>query len=554
MPTFFARKTAKLPALFPGATQRHPPIHGKGFRSSERTAISQLMCLQQSLKIEDGYIEEHLLSGSLVADFLKQVDVCASMLKAAMTSRSYREKFTSNYRVILSSFERQYCSEIFVASMSRVSEGYMCVNGEMHPLTNQCLCRSSALRSSLLVLADLLDRLAGKSCSSNQDLPVTKQQLRVALSVFDDAWAHFEKEYVNTLIQIEANSRAPLLEAIELEQFIDTTSGFSPTRLASFLDCLSNLTAKVQLRHRRQDDTLQSEVLASASRLCHEHGNHVTAVLANGVVDSFCAVRTYLRMIEDQIDQAHPDLHKNPGLVEVLTSMRQNWKLFDLWGRRGPANDALNNVVAVARTAMVKMPKFKEMCESCDPELFLVLPRIVLLCFLNAPAKFQEVLQRFLPDHSLGVEAVCNSSDHDHPAKLPTIAKLPALSSTNDHEHQVEPPSSDRMQVLMEKFKSTTQKLRGAHPRLSLLDTTDSRGLILNQLIQRAILGKCDDSLAAASRHAASSTVDVFMLELEGCSHELQRHTPEVWNDFTALFVACIGSGLPNPLAESFRM
>mmetsp|Transcript_35569 Transcript_35569/g.65857 ORF Transcript_35569/g.65857 Transcript_35569/m.65857 type:complete len:526 (+) Transcript_35569:66-1643(+) len=497
-----------------------------GYTACERRAISKLAAAHQDLHIEDGYIS-HDGNMSLVRDFLKEIDQCAPMLKAEMTSRSYRQNFTANYRMILPSCERHYLPDILAASASRSSEGFLCVNGDMHVLTSECRRTSQELRSSLIALGDLLNRWATAEIST-QKVQVRKEDVRVALTVFDKAWVAFEKEYVNTLIQVEAKSRAPLIQAITLEKFIETSCGFVP--LEQFLDCLSNLTAKIQQRHRRTSDKLDSAVLLSAKNLTDERGNRVTAVLASGVVESFEAIRKYLQTVEKQIEHTHPDLHLNPGLVEVINTMQSNWRQFEEWGRIGSPNLALNCLVGAAKRAADMVPGFRDMCEECDPELFLVLPRILLVCFLNNTSAFQHILKKFLPAHASGMADVCKQH---RATSLQTHGKLEDLRC---------------------KYTLTTEMLRGA-----MLEGTTS-DVIFDTMIHRAVLGTSYDeqhlyaSIQLARQAEASSRVDSFMLELEGWSLELQRLCPEAWNEFTSLFVHCMGDEKPCAKSERFHV
>jgi len=528
MPSKMARKDRKQFGAQP-----------KSFTHREKAAMYHLSALLESLNIQDGYICADVQSSQVVNEFLRQVEECASILKLQMVPRSYREQFTANYRTILPSHQRQYLPDILMASMSQAPEGFVCVNGDMHPLSNQCRSLAAALRSSLLVLASDFTRFACNQCLPHlpREVRVGKLHLQGALRVFDEAWVSFEKEYVSALIQIEAKSRAPLVEAIFIEKLIG--SPFTPQHtpeLQRFLNCLSNLTAKVQLRHRRTDDALDCAVLMSASLSLQEHRNRVTSVSANSVTNSFMAARAYLQTIEARIEHVHPDLQLNTGLVDVLNALNRSCKLFDQWGQPGSANSALNSVVALAKQVMVTMPRFKDMCEECDPELFLVLPRILLLCCLRDLVAFQDILKKFLLNHVCEVEKLCKGEKQEQPHALPSRA--------------------GKLEALAENLSSTVHSLQDSIEH----HTTCDEDLAFNLLIKRAVLAMSEDEqslydcLEPKSRDAASSTVNSFMLELEGWSLELQRHCPEAWNDFTALFLSCIGVGLSQTTGGDFQV
>jgi len=522
--------------------QRQSAVRAKALTGFERAKLFRLADALQDLRLEEGYIRADVRNSSAVRDFLKLVDECASTLNAQMASRAYREFFTANYRSLLPSHERLYLAEVMIASISQASEGFLCVNGDMHPLPIECQSKAATFRSALMVLATKLKSLADAAHVTEQ-AQVKRHEICDSLRVFDEAWAAFEREYINTLIRIEAKSRAPLVEAINLEKLIGTPFELQHTSLERFLDCVSNLIAKVQLRHRRTDDKLDLDVLISAKKIAALHDprieheqprrrprNWVSSILAHGVVNSFDDLRRYLQTIEKKIEQAHPDLHLNPGLVEKLNAVRQSWKLYEEWGKEGPQNKALNSVIAVVRRAMRTRPSFRKMCEECDPELFLVLPRIVLLCFLEEPTALQAVVRKFLPDKLCGAE--------DANTKQP----------------------SGLVQVLNVTFCSTVLMLRGAHLKSLSMEVAARNDCIFDLLIQRAILGNTYDKntlyedIDVASHGAAASKVDSFMRDLEGYSLELQRHSPEAWNTFTELFVACVADELPTVDPQEFRV
>jgi hypothetical protein len=132
-----------------------------------------------------------------------------------------------------------------------------------------------------------------------------------------------------------------------------------------------------------QSDTLAQE---TAQHLCAE------------VLDSLGAMRMYLQEVSQCMECVDPHLCKNEGLVDRLADFEQSYELGMLYVKDAQTMRSLCLWVSYLQKAQSLSSDFVAICESFDAELFLVLPRIVWLCFLAKPSMHTAALQSFLPE------------------------------------------------------------------------------------------------------------------------------------------------------------
>merc|ERR1712224_115048 len=122
--------------------------------------------------------------------------------------RKYRLSFPRNYQgMVGSSDARSYIVEILEAALQ--PQPSIWLNGEHYQLTEETLCRASAVKASWFQLAGLI-------CSS--DHCWRDGSKRKALSDFDEAWAAFEQSYIQDLVSIDNAAKEQLLDAVSSNQ------------------------------------------------------------------------------------------------------------------------------------------------------------------------------------------------------------------------------------------------------------------------------------------------------------------------------------------------
>lgn len=202
-------------------------------------------------------------------------------------------------------------------------------------------------------------------------------------------------------------------------------------------------------------------------------------------------MRRYLSEVGTCLECVDPHLCKNGGLVARLVDVEESWELGSLYVQRAKRLDALCDWVSQIKVAQRLSPAFASMCENCDVEMFLVMPRMIWLCFLRHADAQAELMSSLLPNRFGSI------------------------------------PDAD-LQLLCQKF----QKL-----------CTNNK-FSWETMLLKAIAGpsSCNDPL------------DAFMLELEKWSMELQRSSPKDWNQCSSVVMQCLTGGTQKERDAEFNV
>ncbi|CAK0845521.1 unnamed protein product [Prorocentrum cordatum] len=109
-----------------------------------------------------------------------------------------------------------------------------------------------------------------------------------------------------------------------------------------------------------------------------EEAARATGWVARRVVDSFAALRGYLREAHGCLERVDPHLRNNAELAALLATPRpgqESWELGRRYLRNAELCKLLGRLAAQLRTLQGLVPVFGAMCATCDAELFMVLPR-----------------------------------------------------------------------------------------------------------------------------------------------------------------------------------
>jgi hypothetical protein len=473
------------------------------------------------------------------AAYLNAVEATATQLQIPPTQRSYRTTFPLNYRSLFPSEARSYRADVLEASLEHYN--VIWVNGEKFEFTAEATQRAEELQVAWIDLGTMLERwnrnASRERCGATHDNSPrpTRQELTAVLKALDSAWASFEERYISELVQIEAKARSHIVQAIELERqlkLLDMQHGEDAWTQVDYVEvqrslisAVAHLNSVANVNRKGRDD-LRVEVLQeamSALRQCNAAGNiskeaadlfTATKILASDVVDSFEAMRVYLRDVANHLERVDPHLGNNCGLVARLVDWEESWEVGTAYLQQKRVLHALCDAVADIHRVQSFVPKLADMCEECDVELFMVLPRLMWLRFLAEPEKQMPLLARLLP-HRFGAAS----------SETPTMGK--------------------ELLVFYDKYASvqTTLDRMLIHSK----STCASSASGVRQLLAKRVI-RCghDESIApyADVPHAhleeAKALVEDLMHELEAWSIELQRHCPEDWNQYSAVLVRCL--------------
>lgn len=215
--------------------------------------------------------------------------------------------------------------------------------------------------------------------------------------------------------------------------------------------------------------------------------------MAVDVVGSFEAMRRYLREVKKCLERVDPHLCNNVGLVARLVDWEESWEIGARYVRQRSLFEANNDIVAEFRIAQNLAPAFTTMCNDCDVELFLVLPRMVILCCLEKPLEPRAGLLRSLLPHRFPENA--NSGLEQDPEMAALLAQLKQV--------------------------------------IQLLVSEDRDSAPHATLVRRAVAGTADEV-----RHLPRPVlerVEHLMRDVEKWSLELQRKNAEDWNQCSSV-------------------
>mmetsp|Transcript_143284 Transcript_143284/g.248364 ORF Transcript_143284/g.248364 Transcript_143284/m.248364 type:complete len:543 (+) Transcript_143284:135-1763(+) len=519
--------------------------HGDALNSAEKASISRLVgaCRhyeQFNLQTSEG--------ADAAAAYLASLEAAANVLQIPSENRSYRSAFPLNYRSLFPGEARCYRVDVLEASIEHYN--VMWVNGEKFEFSAEATQRAEALQNAWCDLGVVLDRWGraaarGNSMSqanvSPRSMRPTRAELRTALEMLDSAWAGFEERYISELVDIEAKARSLIVTAIEREQrleAIEKKHGEDCQDVAEYREGLELLVAAVARLNsvanvqRKGRDDLHFQVLVDAKdvlRRCKaaswsSEAGQAARILSLDVEESFQALRQYFRDVAHCLERVDPHLGNNQGLVDRLMDWEESWEVGTGYLQQRRVLDALCDAVADIKKAQRIAPKLASMCEECDVELFLVLPRLVWLRFLSKPICQVPLLARILPHHV---------SDSGSSTKGGSKKKASA------------PVMSKSLQGLLESYVRVDQQLQLAAPHGT---ASPEAGTITKEILVKKLVDSDADpaevfgSLLPSHRQAVQARVDELLLELEGWSMELQRHCPEDWNQYSAVLVRCLQS------------
>eukprot|EP00931_Biecheleriopsis_adriatica_P018457 TRINITY_DN12937_c0_g1_i1.p1 TRINITY_DN12937_c0_g1~~TRINITY_DN12937_c0_g1_i1.p1 ORF type:complete len:806 (-),score=148.71 TRINITY_DN12937_c0_g1_i1:81-2303(-) len=535
------------------------------------------------------------------AAFLRALEHAAIDLQVEKADRSYRHRFSDNYKLLFPGEVRCYDTHVLDACQEGRQDIW--VNGSYHECDSDIKKFAKDLRECFDSVGELLN------CWSRCPMLGRTPRVQPLFARLDKAWALFEEHYISWLIQIEAQSLAPLLSAISLERELftqechihkfrhdeqtrpkqaaqspkhrrepsegtlcfrsrelsgaggspcssrrrpsdadnspcsaqkffsgedshfdsasgsevncsrteskllqHTTYSSSSRRTSSacgkMLDKLANQVAElnslanVQGRGRKDlaadvlhaaADVLDSvptcegkqrEILDEKLSFASASAKHV---LASRILRSFSELRSYLATMHDQLKRLDPILSNNGQLVKLLAAWEDAWELGARFLLKPEILKAFCEVSVHIADAQRFSSEFKTMLDDSDAELFLILPRIVLLCCLLEPAN----------------------------------AALPAIFVPHHfgQEEQGDANCSEQWKTLQQLFEKAIASLEV------------SSASVWEALARRAILG---------AGSATNDALEGLMLTLEGLSMELQRHRPEEWNQCCSVILQCI--------------
>mmetsp|Transcript_93984 Transcript_93984/g.271683 ORF Transcript_93984/g.271683 Transcript_93984/m.271683 type:complete len:524 (-) Transcript_93984:315-1886(-) len=495
--------------------------------AAEQVAIDRLIATRARLPMDGDRMDTKSEEGGIAcAAYLEALDLLATTLRLEKAPRSYRERFTINYRALFPDQARNYRVDVLEAGFEQHSAIW--VNGDKFEFSAEAMRRAELLQQAWWSLGTVLDRWAQTSRGQR----ASRAELRSAMVALDYAWANFEHKYISELIEIEEKARRLIIDAIEHERSVTAfeeeyraemlnTIGEYVEAQRLLVGSIGRLNSVANVRRKGRDD-LRVDVFFDAMKTLHrcdvaERGGESTErliaarILATDVVESFQGIRDYLREVCHCLERADPHLCNNAGLVARLTDWEESWELGTRYMQNEKLLSGVCDLVAEIRHAQRVAPALTTMCDECDVELFLVLPRMIWLRFLAQPHQHTELLRSLLP--------------HRFPKEDEVKGNL-AFKERGEAE---EATWDADVEAFLQRYRATQDLLLTGRCGKGAWE------VLVKHIVNGSISSK-DDNLDKA----AKESVEDLHRSLERWSMELQRHCPEDWNQCCAILVQCL--------------
>jgi len=381
-------------------------------KGHHETSLAELGSL---LSMVSSHRQFMLDGGRIVADsgpwqascssFLENLEAVACDLHVDQAPRHYRQAFSVNYKALFPHNQRHYRADIFKASVEQ--RPTMWVNGDMFEFGAEVFVLAAALQTEWGKLEEAMERCQSQGVAASG---LTRSDLAQVLASVDASWASFEQGYILALMKVEDRARSWLSLAISAEKELATFEAQNKRLLGApqhcelqqqFVKSLAKLNSVANRSGKGRDD-LDGEVLVRADAVLrrdtpNSFAAETARALATEVVEAYEAMRRYLRNVCTLMDHVDPHLCKNAGLVTRLNDVEESWELGTLYVQRSATLGTLCDWVSQLKTAQALSAPFAIMCDNCDVEMFLVMPRLVWLCFLRDPAAQMELMSSLMP-------------------------------------------------------------------------------------------------------------------------------------------------------------
>jgi hypothetical protein len=234
-------------------------------------------------------------------------------------------------------------------------------------------------------------------------------------------------------------------------------------------------------------------------------------ILAKDIIDSYKAMRQYLQKVSRCMERVDPHLCNNAGLVARLADWEESWEVGARYLLPEAMRTSVCDLVERLKAAQLVAPALASMCQDCDVELFMVLPRLTMLSFLAAPtARCRDVIASLIPHRfkASALDGIC-----------------------------------EQLSTFVQDFRTLVQALSSLCPASQLLP----EAVAWEVLVKRAVAGNTNggalySAFSSGVQSAARPAVEGFMRDLEFWSVDLQRHCPEDWNQFCSVIVDSLSS------------
>eukprot|EP00931_Biecheleriopsis_adriatica_P050612 TRINITY_DN29319_c0_g1_i1.p1 TRINITY_DN29319_c0_g1~~TRINITY_DN29319_c0_g1_i1.p1 ORF type:complete len:567 (-),score=117.62 TRINITY_DN29319_c0_g1_i1:125-1750(-) len=529
--------------------------------TAEKTSLLQLAAARENLVFDDAgsAVEIRTEKGLDAAEsFLQALEAFAESLQLQPASRAYRSDFKEHFLEVRET--RDYSVIILEACVSLSRSRAIWANGRKYVLSREA---EEACLSLLEEWSSFLQELEGLMQISRRCDYCT------CLDRLDKAWANFEHCYIVEIVKVQDSAKGLVSMAVgvenalsDLEQGCDDTAELADwsdyqLKISSLVECVARLNVAANLQ-RKTHSELSVDILHSAVELLKVCNNdphsplQAARVIAENVVESFEEIRNYLYRVQHCLDGLNPHLCQNACLVERLVRWEETWIIGGCYLQTRSFLHAVCKFVPEMCQVQRLAPAFAQMCADFDAELFLIVPRLLLLFFFADQSVFMDLVASLLPHRFVHApvlrEAFHRTAVESQAQHLQRSRSEPSLPSVRILSSDLAVlGTGSQLQALQKRFHEVRHRLQNAMRAASpeTASPEDVELIAWQALLFRAVSGTSGiegpfDVLMQEHREATVEAVDSFMHELEGWSMELQRHNAEDWNECVNVLVQCL--------------
>lgn len=501
------------------------------------------------------------------AKFLPLAESAASALNVRIADRSYRKSFTERYKRLYPDAERRY--SMYVSDAATDSDPIV-VNGTTYEIS-----QTTRLLGRRLV--EVIREVCQVSVECDILVFALKDRHHIAsrLALLDESWARFEESCIRELINIEAAARQPLISAIACDSelrlleeacvhmmgarahsnmFRIAVSAASYSRsdrpknlLKQLVEQAATLNVLANVKGRGRGDLIFEVVEAAADLYLCPLGSSDKAddktisfaasaarrMFGSLVLKGLALLRRHFVELGNNMDSVDPQLSNNIVLVERLAGWEEAWELGARFFFTPGLIDGFCLASALLADAADFSPAFRRMLSDHDLELFLVIPRLFVLCCLAHP-DLAVLLENFLPHHFFKQTSTTGSQslrdcgcDDAADAHLTVADGVKQINTAVDRQEvlEVEAGLSQTVTTLIEHFAKVTSYCDRAHEAW-------------REVVQWAI-----SVFGSRQTRDIETERDMILLDffkqLESVSMELQRHDAQEWNRCCRVLLQC---------------
>jgi len=348
---------------------------------------------------------------NLCNQLLSNIAQLAKLLNITPTTRKYRIQFATTYSSLYSDIEDfSYLVEVLDAAQERFS--CIIINGEKYVFSSNLLRYAEELLNSFARVRNYIERSYEEMCEGiGVGICERFKELKALLIEFDKCWARFERLYIFEHMIIENDAKRFIVKAVKIEKKLrafelsEKLKGNliirSPRYLLlrkKFLEVCGKINSIANYIGTGRDN-LDSEIIVAAEETLRQISDNKSLTvrkLAIKIKATFDSLRFIFQQYSNNLESVDPELSNNQELVDALVAFEKAWERGRFYLLNPPTRQMLVNFTQLIEGLSEKYENVKEMFETMEADVFLIVPSLAILRSLEKSNKIMYSL--YCPD------------------------------------------------------------------------------------------------------------------------------------------------------------